>query len=194
MSADRAPRRRDDARELEAIVRGTPSLMRALTVAREVDAPDWLIGAGAVRNAVWDHLHGFTEPTPPGDVDLASFDPLDLSRERGQAVESALRRRARDLPWEATNQAAVHLWYGEDVEPLRSSAEAVATWPETATCVAVRLEADGRLTVVAPFGLEDLFAMIWRCNPARVTAADSERRLASKRITERWPRVTVAAA
>jgi len=22
-----------------------------------------------VRNAVWDRLHGFTEPPPPGDVD-----------------------------------------------------------------------------------------------------------------------------
>jgi hypothetical protein len=143
---------------------------------------------------VWDHLHGFTEPTPPGDIDLAFFDPVDLSRARGREVEAALREHAPELPWEATNQAAVHLWYGEDVEPLRSSAEAVATWPETATCVAVRLNAADRLEIVAPFGLDDLFAMVWRHNPARVTAADSARRLASKRITERWPLVSVVAA
>jgi hypothetical protein len=175
-------------------VRSTPSLLRALEAAREVDPPDWLIGAGAVRNAVWDRLHGFTEPTPPGDVDLAFFDLADLSRERGREVESALRERAPELPWEATNQAAVHLWYGGDAEPLRSSAEAVATWPETATCVALRLGADDRLEIVAPFGLDDLFAMVWRRNPARVTVADSERRLASKRIVERWPLVRVVPA
>ena len=141
---------------------------------------------------MWDRLHGYTEPTPPGDVDLAFFDPADLSREHGREVEAALRARAPELPWEATNQAAVHLWYGEDVEPLRSSAEAVATWPETATSVALRLEADGGLTIVAPFGLDDLFGLVWRRNPARVSVADSARRLESKRITQRWPRVTVA--
>ena len=76
----------DAAAQLEEIVRTTPSLLRALEVAREVDAPDWLIGAGAVRNAVWDRLHGFTDPTPPGDVDLVFFDPSDLSREHGREV------------------------------------------------------------------------------------------------------------
>jgi uncharacterized protein len=39
------------------------------------------------------------------------------------------------VPWEAKNQAAVHLWYerrfGQAVGPLTSIAEAVATWPET---------------------------------------------------------------
>ncbi len=180
--------------ELEEIVRSTPSLLRALEAARDVDAPDWLIGAGAVRNAVWDRLHGFTEPTPPGDVDLVFFDSEDLSREHAREIESALRERAPELPWEATNQAAVHLWYGEDVEPLRSSAEAVATWPETATCVALRLDAADRLEIVAPLGLDDLFAMVVRRNLARGSAADYERRVASKRFPERWPRVTVIAA
>jgi len=184
---------RPERRELETIVRATPSLMRALEAARDVNPPDWLIGAGAVRNAVWDRLHGFTEPTPPGDIDLAFFDPADLSREHGRSVEAALHSQAPELPWEATNQAAVHLWFGGDAEPLRSSAEAVATWPETATCVALRLGVDDQLTVVAPFGLEDLFAMVVRRNPARVSVADYERRLASKRFVERWPRVAVVA-
>jgi hypothetical protein len=170
--------------------------MRALEAAREVGAPDWLIGAGAVRNAVWDRLHGFTEPTPPGDVDLAFFDPADLSAARNEEVESALRERAPELPWEAINQAAVHLWYPPEagIEPLRSIEEAISTWPETATCVALRLEADDSLTIVAPFGLEDLFAMVFRHNPGRVTAESFNRRAASKRITERWPRARVIPA
>jgi uncharacterized protein len=180
--------------ELEAIVRTTPSLMRALVAAREVGAPDWVIGAGAVRTAVWDHLHGFTEPTPPGDVDLAFFDPADHSSVRSESVESALREHAPELPWEAINQAAVHLWYPPEagIEPLGSIEEAVATWPETATCVAVRLEPDDGLKVIAPFGLDDLFGMVLRHNPARVSVEEFHRRRVSKRITERWPRVRVA--
>jgi hypothetical protein len=170
--------------------------MRALEVAREVDPPDWLIGAGAVRTAVWDRLHGHAEPTPLPDVDLAFFDPDDLSPQREQAVEERLRAALPGVPWEAKNQAAVHLWYerrfGTPAEPLTSSADAVATWPETATAVAVRLSADDRLEVVAPFGLDDLLGLVWRRNPARVSEAEFARRTAAKRIAERWPRVTLA--
>jgi hypothetical protein len=33
--------------------------------------------------------------------------------------------------------------------------------------------------------------MVHRRNPARVTVEEYERRLATKRIAERWPRVTI---
>jgi uncharacterized protein len=180
---------------VEGIVKSTPWLMAALTAARAVDAPDWLIGAGAVRTAVWDRLHHLDQPSPLADIDLAFFDPRDLSRERDREVERALRAQLPEVPWEAKNQAAVHIWYpdrfGEVVPPLHSSADAVATWPETATCVGVRLDQRDRLTIVAPYGLDDLLGLIYRRNPRRVTVEEYERRLTAKRIGERWPRVTV---
>ena len=75
-------------------------------------------------------------PAPPRDVDLGFFDGADVSPERDREVEAALRERAPGLPWEAKNQAAVHLWYparfGMAVEPFGSSADAIATFPETA--------------------------------------------------------------
>src|SRR5215213_6166300 len=183
----------DGAQRLTEIVRSTPWLVRALEIARDVDAPDWLLGAGAIRTAVWDHLHGVE--TPVADVDVVFFDPHDLSPEREVRVEQALADRAADVPWDAKNQAAVHLWYprrfGYEVEPLTSSADAVGTWPETATAVALHLGADDRLTVVAPCGLDDLLGLVHRRNPRRVSVAEYERRLASKRIADRWPRVTV---
>jgi uncharacterized protein len=180
--------------------------MRAVAAARTVGAPDWLIAAGAVRTAVWDHLHGFGPPAPGAarppaslaDIDLIFFDPADLSPARDAAVEEALRAAAPDLPWQAKNQAAVHLWYprrfGVAVEPFTCSADAVATFPEVATCVALRLDAADRLTVVAPYGVEDLLGLVHRHNPRRVSAAFYEQRLAAKRIRERWPRVTVIPA
>ncbi len=184
-----------EAAEVERIVRSTPWLMDALEAAREVNPPDWVIGAGAVRTAVWDRLHGFDEPTELADVDLAFFDPDDLSPERDLEVEHALRERRPELSWDAKNQAAVHVWYpakfGYDVEPLTSTAAAVATWPETATCVGVRLEADDGMTVVAPHGLDDLLGLVLRRNPARVSPEEYERRLRTKRIKGRWPRVRV---
>jgi uncharacterized protein len=75
--------------------------------------------------------------------------------------------------------------------PLRSDADGVATWPESATAVAVRLLPDDRIQVVAPCGLDDLFGLVCRRNPRRVTLAHYRRRLRDKRIAARWPRVRV---
>jgi hypothetical protein len=187
-----------ELRLFEEIVRGTPWLMEALRAARDIDPPDWLVVAGGVRTAVWDHLHGYTTPTPLADVDLGFFDVDDLSVERERAVEAALRARLAAVPWEAKNQAAVHLWYesrfGYAVEPLASTADAVATFPETAVCVGVRLQRDDSLHVVAPYGLGDLLGLVHRHNPLRASVEIYERRLASKRIAERWPRVTIVPA
>ena len=167
--------------------------MQALQAARDVDAPDWLINAGAIRDVVFDALHDRPLTTPPRDVDLGFFDPDDLSPERDAEVEAALRERAPDLPWEAKNQAAVHHWYprvfGLEVPPFRSCAEAIATFPETASAVGVRLLPDDDLLVVALFGLDDLFGCVCRHNPARVPPDLYERRVAEKRFRERWPRM-----
>jgi hypothetical protein len=50
------------------------------------------------------------------------------------------------------------------------------------------------LVIVAPFGLDDLLGLVLRHNPRRATVQEYERRVRSKRITERWPRVTVLPA
>jgi hypothetical protein len=165
--------------------------MRALAAARDADPPDWLVSAGAVRDAVWDALHDRPPTAVARDIDLAFFDPAHLSASRDETVEADLRAREPDLPWEAKNQAAVHLWYpqrfGLEVPRFRSTEQAVATYPETATCVGVRLLPDDDMLVVAPHGLDDLFDCICRHNPTRVTAAFYENRVADKGWRERWP-------
>lgn len=187
-----------DAGRLAAALRRSPLLMEALRVAREVDAPDWLISAGAIRDTVWDLVHERPPTATPRDIDVGFFDPSDLTRERDEAVEAALRARAPDLPWEAKNQAAVHLWYpgtfGIEVPPFQCSADAVATFPETASCVGARLLPDDDMLVVGPHGLGDLFACVCRHNPTRVPRGVYERRVAEKRWVDRWPRLRIVSA
>jgi uncharacterized protein len=182
-------------RELQRLLRANDWFMTVLRAVRECDPPDWLVGGGVIRSTVWDHLHGYDRPTPLADVDVAFFDPQDLRPERDAAVQSQLRGRLPEVPWQAKNQAAVHLWYeerfGHAVPPLTSIEDAVGTWPETATCVAVRLLANGDLRVVAPFGLEDLFAPVLRRNPRRVTLAQFRQRLQEKGIRQKWPGLRV---
>lgn len=187
-SAERVYRER-----LITIIRSNNPFMRILDAVRDCDPPDWLVGAGVLRNLVWDHLHGYRVPTPHRDVDVAFFDPADLSSDHDRQVETQLGRRLPGVPWQARNQAAVHLWYekrfGYAVPAVRSRAEGVATWPETVTSIAVRLRADGEIDVVAPLGLSDMFEMVLRRNPRKVSLEEYRRRAREKRILERWPQV-----
>lgn len=99
------------------------------------------------------------------DLDVAFYDSKDVRAERDKFIQEKLKDSIPDINWEVTNQAGVHIWYeecfGYKVNPLESCEEAVATWPETATCVGVRLMEDNSLIIVAPYGLEDLFNLIF---------------------------------
>lgn len=177
--------------ELRRLVRAAPGLMAALHAARALELREWCIGAGAVRSVVWDALHGFAQPSALDDIDLVFFErPAVPDRER--ALETRLHAMLPGPRWEATNQATVHAWTGGPM--LDSMEEGIATWPEVATCVGVRLEHDGQLTVIAPHGLDDLFALQVRHNPTLVSRETYHARLQAKRFSERWPQVTCHAA
>jgi uncharacterized protein len=183
--------------ELAAIVCASAWLMGVLATVRDEPIADAWVGAGVLRDLVWGERygHGF-HPDDVHDVDVAYFDPRDLSRANDDRVTAGLGRRLPGVPWQARNQAAVHTWYarrfgGEPPAPLNSIADAVGTWPETATAVAVRIADDGDLEVCAPFGLTDLLQGVWRRNPRRVSLQESLARLARHRPHDRWPGVTV---
>jgi uncharacterized protein len=181
--------------DLTRLIQATPWFISVLETVRACNPPDWLVGAGIIRNLVWDHLHQYQTPTPLADIDVIFFDPQDVRPERDRMVQRQLAQILPDLDWEATNQAAVHLWYEEvfgfSVPALHSSEEAVGTWPETATSVAVRLLSSDQIHIVAPCGLSDLFNMVLRRNPCRVTREQFVQRLRSKDILRKWPRVQI---
>jgi hypothetical protein len=185
------------ADELEVLVRKSDSLMDVLRAARSLDLPDWLIFSGAVYQKVLNHLTGRPEEYGLKDYDLAYFDASDLSWD---AEDQVIRRAAAELPppldrlVEVRNQARVHLWFegrfGEPYSPLSCSAEALERFLSTTNAVGVRLEADDRLTVEAPFGLDDLFDLRQRPNPNR-PEGDFRRKVAG--VLARWPELKVEA-
>jgi len=171
--------------------------MDALRAVRSLGLESWCLGAGAIRNLVWDALSGHQRPSALSDVDVAFFDAVDLRGERDAELQRQLSARLPGLPWEVTNQAAVHLWFeayfGHAVAPLRSLEEAVGSWPEYATSVALWLDADDAIHVIAPHGLDDLFDMVVRRNPTRASEQNFRDRTAAKRYAERWPKARIVA-
>lgn len=181
------------------IVRGVPTTMRVLETVRALDLPDWMVFSGAVYQPVWNHLTGRAPDYGVKDYDVAYHDDSDTSYEAEDVVikrvAAAFEPPLRDLV-EVRNQARVHLWFNkkfgadEPYPPLENSAAALKRFVATAFCVGVRLEPDDRLSVWAPFGLEDLFALRLRPNPLRVKGAGGwERTTASAKA--RWPEVSI---
>lgn len=95
---------------------------------------------------------------------------------------------------EVRNQARVHLWFeqkfGEPYAPLTSTDEALGRFVCPAFAVGVRLEDDGRITVAAPFGLDDLFNLRLRPNPNRPISRQAFDRVAAS-ARARWPELTI---
>lgn len=182
--------------ELLDRLRAESWLLRALDAVAASGLPDAWIGAGVIRDVVWGQRDGGFDPAAVKDIDVAFFDPGDLSRQRDEVAEQALAGLL-DRRWEATNQAAVHTWFadyfgGPAVPAFASVHDAVCTWPETATCVAVRATpAPAGIEVCAPYGLADLLDGVWRRNPVRISAEFSAARLARQQVGRRWPSVTV---
>ena len=152
----------------------SPLLERILKIASESRLPDWHLCAGCLTQTVLNALYGYTYDRGIDDIDLIYFDADDLS-EASEASNASLI--ARSFPeigirFDVKNEARVHNWYearfGRAIQPYRSIADAVATFPTTATAIAVRPSCEC-LEIVAPFGLEDLFTGVVRPNKALVT-------------------------
>lgn len=154
-----------------------------------------MVFSGAVYQTAWNALTGRDPDYGLKDYDVGYFDP-DTSWD---AEDVWIKRVADAFPAplseqvEIRNQARVHLWFegrfGEPYAPLANSAEALERFVCPAFSVGVRLEPDDRISVFAPFGLEDVFALRLRPNPNRPRAEGWTRVTQSAKA--RWPEATI---
>jgi hypothetical protein len=143
--------------------------MACLQAAAALDPPECWVGAGFLRNLVWDRLHGFAQPTPLADVDVLTFEPAS-GTEREAEIEATLASDLPAVPWSVKNQARMHVRNGD--APYRD-------------------------TVLTPFGLTDLFALTVRPTPHARSRRDRLKeyrlRMAQKAWPAIWPNVRVYA-
>lgn len=75
---------------LQSVLLNDPMRMNALYAVQALELNDGWIGAGFVRDAVWDHLHGYGQRPVSGDVDVVWFDAKSAT----SACDSALEEEA----------------------------------------------------------------------------------------------------
>jgi hypothetical protein len=170
------------AARIAAMLQGSPPHRDALQALALAGPRGAWIGAGFVRNAVWDMVSGRV----PRTSDLADIDVVHWDDAAMDAVfEAALRTARPTLPWSVTHQRDMAAANGHGA--YAGIADALAHWPETATAVAARMAA-GRVELLAPLGVEDLMGMVVRPSPAHAAQPSVVlARLHAKGWAERWP-------
>lgn len=177
--------------QLKNIVYARDDMMQILCQLFQI-APDAYIAAGLIRNLVWSQLHGQPYVLAQTEADVIYFDAKDDGI-RQREIQSQLQQLFPEMTWDVVNQAYVHQWYrtdtGQMIEPLCSVEHALSLWPETATAVALRLNAQNSLECIAPFGLQDLFELKLRWNASLVSHAVFAQRIQSKCFRAKWPKL-----
>jgi len=176
--------------DIAALVRADAWMMDVLRAAQALDLSNWWIGAGFLRNKVWDALED-NKSQPSKDVDVVYFDTQATAPEIDWAYDEQLKKQFPFAEWEVRNQARMHYVNGFDA--YHSTEDGIAHWVETATCVAVRLRGD-ELEFLFCHGKDDLLNLVARPTPAIVEAgllSLFRERVAKKKWQERWPHLRV---
>jgi uncharacterized protein len=127
--------------DLEIALRQNKWLAEILEKFEAVALPDTWLVAGCVAQTIWNLGHGQPAEFGLKDVDLIYFAEHDLSFEAEASHERRFRDLFQHLPikLDVKNEALAHLWYedrfGYAIKPYLSSADAIATFPTTATAV-----------------------------------------------------------
>lgn len=171
------------------LIRQDEWMMSVLQVAKKQHLKDWLVGAGFVRNKVWDHLHGYKkEGVETHDIDLVYFDPQGNDEKADDELSEKLQKET-GIQWEIVNEAYAHVW--KDLPPYTSTIDSIAHWPETATSIGVTLD-NGELKLIAPYGIEDLVNLVVRMSPQFPEGIQVvKERIEKKKWLEKWPSIKI---
>ncbi|TVY09023.1 nucleotidyltransferase family protein [Paenibacillus cremeus] len=166
-------------------------MMHVLRIVESLGLPDWCVCAGFVRSKVWDSLHGFKKTRLP-DVDVVYFDPDYTDESIEKEYERILKELDASVPWSVKNQARMHIKSGQ--APYTSTAEGLANFTEVCTAIGVYVDSNGDVTLVAPYGVDDLVNLIVRPTPF-FTSEDKrtiyEQRIAAKNWKATWHRLSM---
>lgn len=163
--------------------------LRCLQAAWSLHLPDWYLGAGFLRNAIWDHLHQHSLATPLNDIDVVYFDAKDLSETTELSYAATLTALVPDVLWEVKNQARMHLRHQHP--PYQACSDGIRHWVEVPTCVGVRLDAVEQLQFYATFGLQENWSLDIKINPLNPRPALFQQRIQEKGWLQRWPKLRV---
>jgi hypothetical protein len=174
-------------KKLIEIIQNDIWMIAVLKTVRDLKLKDCWIGAGFVRNKIWDVKHG-KDRTELNDIDVVHFDKFNATKEYDLYIENLLKKISPNLNWSVKNQSRMNIRNGH--KQYADCNEAISFWPETATSIAVRLNFNSQIEYIAPYGLEDLFNLLVVPTPKFDLTIYNER-IKKKRWKEKWNKLEI---
>lgn len=109
--------------DIRKLVEPNEWMMQVLRAAEKLDLPDWWIGAGFLRNKVWNTLENNSEHSS-SDVDLVYFNPDDVTSETDWLYDKNMKEIFSDADWEIRNQASMP--HVNNFEAFKSTADGMS--------------------------------------------------------------------
>lgn len=179
-------------KDLVQLITEDDEMMAILHTVKILNLPDWWICAGFVRSKIWDTLHGFETRTPLPDVDVIYFDKLNTDEQNEKKLEKHLKSLLSHVPWSVKNE--VRMMTVNQIPPYSSSVDAISKFPETASSLGVKLDAQEQVILTAPWGIHDAIQLIIKPTPFFMESNERmilyKERLAKKNWQAIWPHVT----
>jgi hypothetical protein len=181
-------------KEILKAIKNDEWMMDIINTVSSLDLPQWIIGAGFIRNFIWDIQHDYTPSHENNDIDVIYFNEEEADWQIDLEYEEKLKLVRPDINWEVTNQAHIHTYNDNSNQPYKSAEDGLAHWTETATCTGITLK-NGKLQLIAPWRINDLLDLKLRIPPCHKGKQAYQKlfndRIAKKKWLEKWPKLEI---
>lgn len=173
--------------QLYEITKSDDWMLSVLQNVRDLRLQDCWIGAGFVRNKIWDIKH-CKNRTELNDIDVIYYNKQHSSKVKDANLELKLKNIHPNYNWSVKNQARMHL--RNNHAPYANCEDAISFWPETATAIAIRLNDKDEIEYIAPYGLNDLFYLVVQPTP-NFDLTMYKHRIEKKDWKKTWNKLTI---
>jgi hypothetical protein len=176
---------------LKRLIKSVPELIETAKACRNVGLPNFYIAGGAITQLIWNNLLKREPLDKIKDFDIVYFD------DKGSCTEKSYEIEIRDqlthgVKIDIKNQANVHKWYpvkfGQVIPAYKRVEQGIDSWL-SAFAIGVHLNADGDLSIYAPYGLEDAFNM--NVKPNKMIMSEANYIKMTKSFKDRWSSISV---
>ena len=153
-----------------------------------INEEELYLTGGALRNAIWNNLHGFDDGYELEDCDIIFYNPNRIDKSYEKLIEQKLNLLNPIINWSVKNQARMHLKNGH--LPYNSIEDALKAFPDTVSAVAI----DKYWNTIAPYGLSDLFNLsINETNYCHINEIGTfNKRVVEKDWLTKWPKLKLS--